>query len=291
MVLINSAGCHGLAPLICINLKWRRGQRNWIQRSQLCLLSHHHHDPFLFSAGVFLLLYQLHTFFSSSSLSSHQELWGKKNLFKHNSCLEGRTSIPGVSFWNWNPLGVFWTDRFEAPACILCWTDVPINPWWSGTSPPTSEQSPQGPPRCHWLSQMLSLAAPLQVGFSWQIRTPQFWHFGCLSEQDGHWAPVGSAVRTESVLLTSGGIEKYPHIIPWQRDREGRCRCSVGLEGEGLEGPSQSNHCRILEPCDAVKTKIKVSSFCTLHRHSGTSVLWQNLSLEILSLKLVSCVE
>lgn len=105
------------------------------------------------------------------------------------------------------------------------------------------------------------------------------------------WAPVGSAVRTESVLLTSGGIEKYPHIIPWQRDREGRCRCSVGLEGEDLEGPSQSNHCRILGPCDAVNTKIKVSSFCTLHRHSGTSVLWQNLSLEIVSLKLVSCVE
>lgn len=67
-------------------------------------------------------------FFSSSSLSSYQEGQGKKiNL---NTILVWRAKYQYLvsPFEISNLLGVL-----EAPAWVLCLTDVSLNPWWSGT--------------------------------------------------------------------------------------------------------------------------------------------------------------
>lgn len=100
-----------------------------MQRSQLCLLSDHPHGPVLFLSGVFLLLYELHSlFFILTPVISSREMGKKKKLFKYNSCLEGKISILSVSFSKLKSIGCLLKRRFfEAPACILCLTDVSIN--------------------------------------------------------------------------------------------------------------------------------------------------------------------
>jgi len=55
---------------------------------------------------------------------------GEKNLFKYNSCLEGKTSILSVSFVKLKSTGcVLKRHFFGAPNLILCLTGVSINTW------------------------------------------------------------------------------------------------------------------------------------------------------------------
>lgn len=148
-VLINSSGRHDLPSLICIDLKLRRDQRNWIQRS--------HGPPSPSSASHFSnrlrgvptpdsqLGSRVWTpcFFNHHpcEIASHQEGREKKNLFKYNSCLEMKISILCVSFVKLKSIGCHLKRCFfGAPTLILCLTDVSINTWWSVTSQPTSEQ-------------------------------------------------------------------------------------------------------------------------------------------------------
>lgn len=99
-----------------------------MQRSQLCLLSDHPHGPVLFLSEVFLLLYELHSLFFILTRHLLKRDGEKKNLFKYNSCLEGKISILIVSFSKLKSIGCLLKRRFfEAPAWILCLTDVSIN--------------------------------------------------------------------------------------------------------------------------------------------------------------------
>lgn len=181
-------------------------------------------------------------------------------------------------FESWNLLGAFWKD-FEAPAWILRLTDVSINPQWSGTPQPTSEQCPLGPHKCHWLSQMLSLGAPLQVGFP-----PWFGHFfcACLSDQEGlsscGVSSEGSLSAAEHFQATAE-IEKYPHTTPLQRVKPLQMLCGSRVSRRwSLSSLSTQTIVGFRDSVMLWTTKLKVTSFCTFlnpHRYSGTSVLWQ----------------
>lgn len=151
-VLLNSSGCCSWASLICIDLKSRRDQRNWIQRPQLSvcwatipmipflLLQQAQGCSYSWQLGSWVRaphFFNLHP----CEIASHQEGREEKNLFKYNSCLEGKISILCVSFVKLKSIGCLLKRCFfEAPTLVLCLTDVSINTWWSVTSQPTPEQ-------------------------------------------------------------------------------------------------------------------------------------------------------
>lgn len=175
-------------------------------------------------------------FFSSSPLSSPQERWGKKNLFKYNSCLEGKISILSVSFSKLKSIGCLLKRHFfEAPACILCLTDVSINTWCSGTSQPTSEQSsvsraPTNVTVCHSCSAWELLAGGILLA---DQDTPILAFLsGCLSDQEdlsSHGVSREGRVGAADHSQATGGVGKYPHTIPLQRVQALQVLCGRGV--------------------------------------------------------------